>query len=390
MTKADARLITQPQQLEALAAQLRDAPRVAFDTEAASFHKFVDRVYLIQVSSDRDTAVVDPLALKDLAPLGEILADPSIEVIFHDADYDLRSLDRDYGFRARNLFDTRIAAQLLGEPGVGLSALLLKYFGVTLNKKYQRADWSQRPLTPEMIDYAASDTTHLPALRDRLHEELRLKDRLSWAQEEFARLELLRWNGNVADPDIHMRLKGARTLPRRGQMALRALHAWRENKARGLDRATFRVMQNETLVAVAQAMPADAEALRKLPGITSNALDRFGADLLEIVTRALTDPEEIPARRERTGRPRPDGEIEARLERLKVMRNERAKELELEPGVLAANGALETVAWDSVGRSMGDPDDRAELRKWQREALGEERIRAALQGPPPPPPAPAA
>ena len=142
-------LIESQTDLEALFARLRSAPLLAVDTEAASFHRFIDRVYLLQISSRNETAVVDPLAVESLAPLSLVLADPEVEIVFHDADYDLRLLDREYGFRATGVFDTRIAAQLLNEPGVGLAALLEKYMGVRLDKRFQRADWSARPLSPK-------------------------------------------------------------------------------------------------------------------------------------------------------------------------------------------------------------------------------------------------
>jgi ribonuclease D len=374
-------LITTDQALGALAERLRQEARLAFDTEAASFHKYVDRVYLIQVSSARETAIVDPLAVRDLGPMGELLADPAIEVIFHDADYDLRSLDRDYGFRARNIFDSRIAAQLLGEPGVGLGALLLKYFGVTLNKKLQRADWSTRPLTPDMIEYAGADTAHLPALRDLLETELRTRDRLSWAREEFARLELVRWNGAEASPDDHMRLKGARTLAPRAQQVLRALYGWRDQRAKSADRATFRVMQNETLVALAQVSPRDLPAMKAVPGAPPSIVERYGNELLEVIGRAMSAPPEAGQLRERTRRPPVDLQADARFERLKLMRNERAKELGLEPGVLGPNAALQSLAARNSVTSGNGNSDGPELRRWQREALGEGRIEAALTEP---------
>src|SRR5439155_270413 len=161
---------------EALAesvAAFRRQPLVGADTEAASFHRYRDRIFLVQLSSrDGRTAIIDPLALPDLAPLGELLADPAVEKVFHDADYDLRILDRDYRFRAARIFDTRIAAQLAGEPAVGLAALLEKYVGVKLAKEHQKADWSRRPLPPAMLEYAAADTQHLPALRDALRDRL--------------------------------------------------------------------------------------------------------------------------------------------------------------------------------------------------------------------------
>ena len=156
-----------------LIGEMRRANRVAVDTEAASFHRYRDRIYLVQISSPTDTALIDPLAIADLAPVGALLTDPHIEKVFHDADYDLRVLDRDYSFRAVHLFDTRIAAQLAGEPAIGLAALLEKYAGIKLDKEYQKADWSLRPLPAPMLAYAAADTHHLLTLRDALEQRLR-------------------------------------------------------------------------------------------------------------------------------------------------------------------------------------------------------------------------
>jgi ribonuclease D len=148
------------------------APALALDTEGASFHRFVDRIYLLQLSTRDRSAIIDPLLAGPLPELGRIVEDPAVEVVFHDADYDLRLLHQDYGWRVTNIFDTRIAAQLLGIKAFGLAALLERYFGVKLDKKHQRADWSMRPLTPGMLDYAAQDTMYLLDLRDRLKAEL--------------------------------------------------------------------------------------------------------------------------------------------------------------------------------------------------------------------------
>jgi len=206
------RLIQSPAELDDLVARLSREPLLAVDTEAASFHRYHDRVYLLQISSRDETAIVDPLAVGTLAPLAEPLADPAIEIVFHDADYDLRLLDREYGFGATNLFDTRVAAQLLNEPGVGLAALLEKYFGLKLDKRFQRADWSARPLSPPMLEYAAADTRHLPKLRDILRDRLEERGRLDWAAEEFALLSRVRGTHTDAAEPGWLRMKGAKAL----------------------------------------------------------------------------------------------------------------------------------------------------------------------------------
>src|SRR2546421_11238242 len=203
--------IRTPEALAESVAAFRRESLVGADTEAASFHRYRDRIFLVQLSSrDGRTAIIDPLALPNLAPLGELLADQAVEKVFHDADYDLRILDRDYRFRAARIFDTRIAAQLAGEPAVGLAALLEKYVGGKLAKEHQKADWSRRPLPPAMLEYAAADTQHLPALRDALRDRLTQLGRLAWAEEEFTRLENLRWTagggpeGGGAAPDAFL------------------------------------------------------------------------------------------------------------------------------------------------------------------------------------------
>ena len=191
--------------VDAFFASIADTPILALDTEGASFHRFVDRIYLLQLSTREHTAIIDPLPVGKPAGLGALLEDPGVEIVFHDADYDLRLLHQDYGWYARNIFDTRVAAQLLGLRAFGLAALLERYFGVKLDKKHQRADWSMRPLAPDMLDYAAQDTIHLLALRDRMKDELVRAGRWEWAREEFSLLEGTRWNeDDSANADLRM------------------------------------------------------------------------------------------------------------------------------------------------------------------------------------------
>jgi len=372
---------------EAMTALERE-PLVAVDTEAASFHRYHDRIFLIQLSSPSRTEIIDPLAVADLSPVGRLLADPKVEKIFHDADYDLRILDRDYGFRARRLFDTRIAAQLAGEPAVGLAALLEKYAGVKLAKEHQKADWSRRPLPPAMLDYAAADTAHLPALRERLRARLTELGRLAWAEEEFTRLEDLRWTragasdgggggGGPGDPDAFLRVKRAKALAPRQLAALRELYRWREAQGAELDRATFRIIGNDALLAVAQALPRTPAELSGIAALPASLAARHGPALLDGVRRALALPESDLPRVERAPRQARDPGLDARVERLKAARNRAAAELGLDPGVLCGRSTLEAVA-----RAQPPPNDRAglsrigELRRWQIEAFGDALLAA--------------
>lgn len=366
-------LIETSDALSGLFGDLAAESLLAVDTEAASFHRYRDRVYLLQVSSRRRTAVVDPLAVRDLGALGRLLADPGVEIVFHDADYDLRLLEQEYGFRATRLFDTRIAAQLLNEPGIGLAALLEKYFGVRLDKRFQRADWSARPLSREMISYAASDTRHLPGLRDIMREQLAARGRLGWAEEEFELLAQVRWRNDQGEPAF-LRMKGAKALKGRALAVLREVHQWREELAARSDRAPFRILSNEPMLEIARAQPRDASALRAMRGVGGELVERRGRELLAAVQRGLELPESEIPRLARAARRPPDPAYETRLERLKALRNELAARYELAPGVLCPNGTLEAIA-RAEPRSVEELRSIPELRRWQIEEFGDALVR---------------
>ncbi|HEX7336371.1 MAG TPA: HRDC domain-containing protein [Gemmatimonadales bacterium] len=375
------RLIQSQAELERLFERLRGEQILAVDTEAASFHRYRDRIYLLQLSTRSETAVVDPLAVSSLAPLAAMLTDPQVEIVFHDADYDLRLLDLEHGFRANNLFDTRIAAQLLNEPGVGLAALLEKYFNVRLDKRYQRADWSARPLSREMLEYAAADTRHLLELRDLLRDQLRAKGRLGWAEEEFELLREVRWTVPSSEEPGFLRMKGAKALPGRGLAVLRELFLWREETARRADKAAFRILNNEPMLAMAQQPPPDLAALKAVRGVGQDQAERRGREILAAVQRGLDVPEGELPRFERPRRRPHDPAYEARLERLKVERNQLAARYELAPGVLCPNGTLEAIA-RLAPATVDELAGIAELRRWQLREIGT-RLLEALQRPAP-------
>ncbi len=364
-------------ELAAFVTAARREHRVGVDTEAASFHRYRDRIYLLQVSSPTQTAVIDPVAIAapGLEPFGGLLADPQVEKTFHDADYDLRVLDRDYGFRAVRLFDTRIAAQLAGEPAIGLAALLEKYIGVKLDKEHQKADWSLRPLTPSMLAYAAADTRFLLGLRDALEQRLKTLNRLSWAMEEFKQLESLRWSGPGGEEETYLRLKGAKGLSPRSLAALRLLHRWRDTVAEREDRAPFRIIGNDALLAVSRALPASRTDLGHIRDLPSSLARRHGEALLDAVQRAKALPETDLPRLERRPRVHKDPGFDARLERVKAVRNRIATELGLDPGVVSGRTTLEAVVRARPANRTA-LEQVGEIRRWQIDVLGDALLEA--------------
>src|ERR1700712_3897883 len=193
-------LVADADSLARLVAALARCPFVAVDTESNSLHAYRERVCLIQFSTPDADFIVDPIRLPDLQPLAPLFANPEQQKIFHAAEYDLLCLRRDYGFAFANIFDTMSAARALGWPQVGLAAILGTHFGVTMNKKFQRADWKRRPLTPEQLDYARLDTHYLLALRDQQFEALTASGHWPEAQEEFDRLARVRVEADSGAP----------------------------------------------------------------------------------------------------------------------------------------------------------------------------------------------
>ena len=355
-------------------ASIANARILALDTEGASFHRFVDRIYLLQLSTREHTAILDPIPIGKPPTLGQLLEDSGVEIVFHDADYDLRLLRQDYGWLVRNIFDTRLAAQLLGIKSFGLAALLERYFGVKIDKKYQRADWSLRPLTQGMLDYAAQDTIHLLELRNRLKEDLDRAGRWGWAQEEFSLLEGTRWS-DESPSEAFFRIKGARDLNRRELAILRELVPWRDDVARVLDRATFRVIGNEQLLDIARVQPASREALGSIKGMPRGILEARGEELLDAVQRGLAVPDNALPRFPKAKRWDRDPDFDTRVNALKTVRDAAASRLDLDPGVLCSRDRMEAVARHNP-ETLEQLNDVSELRNWQRQLLGADFVKA--------------
>jgi ribonuclease D len=354
--------------------EISDVKELALDTEGASFHRFLDRIYLLQISTRKHSAIIDPLPIGSPDKLGQLLQGKAVEVVFHDADYDLRLLHQDYGWHVTNIFDTRVASQLLGIKSFGLAALLEQYFDVKLDKKHQRADWSMRPLTPDMLEYAAQDTRYLLQLKDQLKEQLERRGRLHWAEEEFARLEGTRWEVEESMEGF-LRLKGARDLSRRELAVLREIANWRDTVAAQLDRATFRVMGNEALFEIARRAPKNAAELGAIKGMPKGMIERAGADIISAIRRGMEAPEAELPKFPKGQRWNKDRDFDDKVARLKLVRDAAATRLDLDPGVLCSRERLENVA-RSGAKTIEELAAVPDLRRWQVEEMGEGFVRA--------------
>ncbi|MAE70475.1 MAG: hypothetical protein CME06_08415 [Gemmatimonadetes bacterium] len=351
-----------------LAETLSKAEIVGVDTEADSLYSYFDKVCLFQFSAAGRDYIVDPLGCDGIGQLAPIFSSPDHETVFHAAEYDVLCLKRDYDFVFDRLFDTMTASLLLGYEKIGLSDLLQQHFDVELDKRFQRAHWSQRPLPEPMLEYARLDTHYLCELRDRLIGELEQAGRLSWAKEEFALIAQKEWPARSFDPDDFRRIKGAGRLSPREQAVLKELFTLRDQRARSLDRPPFKVLGNLTLIDLAQARPRNEKTLLRVRGVSSYVVRRLGESLLAAIARGeAAEPPERP-RSKRSGT-KYDPTLKTRVKSLKQWRKKQAEPYGIQPHVLIPNAVLDHVA----GHGPVTPDELREvdeMRSWSFAEVG--------------------
>jgi ribonuclease D len=354
--------------------RLAIASRLAIDIEADSLYHYFEKVCLIQISTDRETYVLDPLAIMDLRQLAPIMSQPEVEKVFHAANYDVFCLRRDFGFTFANIFDTHVAAQFAGYEYLGLSPLMEKLLGISHSKRRQRDDWSRRPLESEQLEYAAMDTRHLLRLRDVLAEQLSEMGRLSWVKEEFEALATSEPQEREFDPEGFRRIKGSRELPLRELAILRALYLLRDRHARRMDAPPFKVMNNSVLLDLARRPPRSAREMFKRPGISYRVARQFGGEILRAIERAGSeDPSYLELPRRIPWKP-PSREAKIRLENLRRWRQAKARELNLHVGVVFPGDLLENLS----GFPPTDLEALAGLpgmRQWRAREFGPEILR---------------
>ncbi|MFQ6100389.1 MAG: ribonuclease D [Anaerolineae bacterium] len=357
---------TSPPQLAALLEALSDQPAVAVDTESNSLYAYRERVCLIQFSIPGADYVVDALAGLDLSPLARIFADPEIQKVFHAAEYDVMCLKRDFGFRFANLFDTMWAARILGWPRVGLGDVLKEHFGVRTNKRYQRYNWGKRPLEPEALTYACLDTHYLLPLRRLQADALMQQDRWEEAQEIFAQITASEPMTHTFDPEDFRRIKGAHDLTRREQAVLRELTIWRDREARRQDRPPFKVLNDHTLIALAQARPRAPEELPSIDGLKPYHARRYGGRILRAIERGIRarppHPPPPPPRHS-------EAEV-ARFQALRAWRKQIAARRGVDTDVVVGNGVLWALA-EQNPTTLDDLENIEGLGPWKRKTYGE-------------------
>lgn len=351
--------------LQTLVDALAKEPRIAIDTESNSLYAYQEQVCLIQFSTPQQDFLLDPLALPNLQALKPIFKNEKIEKIFHAAEYDLICLQRDFDFTFNHLFDTMLAARILGYEKVGLGNILHTKFRVDVDKKFQKANWGKRPLGDEMLNYARLDTHYLIELQNILKKELEQQKRWELAKEDFGFTATLAGINNHTPPPIWERVGGRSKLDPRQATILNEVCLTREELASKLDRPPFKVVSNKALLALARAQPRSRRDLER-EGFSIRQIQRFGKPFLHAVERGLSAPLV-----KRTPHKRPSDDYRVRYEKLRNWRKEKAIPLGVESDVVLPRFLMDEIAktnpksMDELAQIMADAPWR--LKQYGRE-----------------------
>jgi ribonuclease D len=373
---APARYIDNNTALHNLVTNLENESLVAIDTESNSLYAYRERVCLIQLSTRTADYIIDPLRIEDMQPLGGVLADRKIEKIFHSAEYDVMTIKRDFGFQINNLFDTQLAARILGRPLFGLGDLLEAYIGIQPDKRHQRDDWGERPLPKDSLLYAQMDTHYLPYLRDRLRDELEEAGYWIEAQEAFEELDTIPSAiSDPFDPDGYWKIGSTNNLSRRQMAILREVYLLRERLAQQRDCPPFKVFGNPIMVALAQLAPRTRDQLEKVKALSPKILRRYGHDLLQAVERGLKAKAPPPPPRP----PRMDPIIMERFNALREWRKGRATARGVESDVIVSKDVLWILA-ERAPANLNDMQGIPGLGPWRLSHYGNELLEVIRRG----------
>jgi ribonuclease D len=323
---------------------------IGVDTESDSLYSYREKTCLIQISSHERDYVIDPLSCGTIECLRGIFSSKDIEKIFHAAEYDIICLRRDYGFDFSAVFDTMVASSILGRKKIGLADLVLEEFEVTLKKKHQKADWSRRPLTEDMIIYACMDTHYLIPLRNRLKEELGRKKLLDFANDDFETVCRSKAGARLSPVEIFWKMKGLKKLSRKHKAALWQLFLYREKASENRNRPPFKILSNSVLLDLAASMPENTFQLKKIKGMTSYNIKKHGKAILESIR--ISSGSEAPKAPEKQVY---DPDFYILLDRLKAWRKEKASQMRVNSSVILPRELMMRIA-------LNRPDGPEELR----------------------------
>jgi len=358
--------------LEKAVRTLEKGKSVAVDMEADSMYHFQVKVCLVQMATEKSTVVVDTLEVKNLSPLKPLFSNPDIKKIFHGADYDVRSLFRDFNIEINNLFDTELACRFLGIKETGLEAVIEKYLSITLDKKCQKKDWSKRPLPKEMMDYAAGDVKYLLTIAQVCEKELEKKGRLAWVLEECDYLSKVRPVLCDEEP-LFLKFKGAGRLKSKSLAVLEALLQFRKSIAEKKDKPLFKIIGNEPIMKITTAKPVSLRRLKGTKALSGKQIHMYGNDLIEVVAGALKIPDNnLPVYPNKKAQRLPH-EVPARITALKSWRTSKVRTLKMDPGMICNNALITSIAIQKPVdiRAMGRIK---EMKNWQKKEFGQEII----------------
>lgn len=370
MKLPDHQFIRKVDDWQACLALLQVEPSIAIDLEANSMYAYREKVCLIQISTPTQDFILDPtIQALDLEPFGEIIKDPAVQKIFHAAEYDLILLKRQYGWELKNLFDTMWAARILGYKRYGLASMLETCFEVKLDKRYQKSNWCQRPLTPEQLVYAQHDTHFLFALRDRLVGELTDTGREEEAAELFAAQTQIVLPDTDFDPDDFWHMNGVQDLSRKQQGVLKEVNIYRDQAARERNQPLFKIFGGRTLMEIAKQTPKNMHELRRVHGMTNGQVRRYGQGVLKAVQRGLKSPPPSYPKRNK----RPPDDVLVRYDILHNWRKQRGLQRGVESDVIMSRETLWEIAHNNP-TSMAELEALDSIGPWRCATYGPEII----------------
>ncbi len=376
-------LVNTPASYEKMMAHLAQSSLISVDTESDSLYSYATKVCLLQISvlTDPPTPGIDPdwLAVTDylvdplrveIDSLGRLMASPDVEVVMHAAENDILTLHREAGFTFGRIFDTQLAARILGWSGVGLAPILEREYGVISNKKMQRTNWGQRPLTAEQIAYAQVDSRYLLDLRARLIKELESAGRWEEAQEAFDLLAKSSHEDRPPTPRTVWSMKTTRGLAYDRMGLLEELWLWREQEAERRDRPPFKIVGDKVLMKILEIEPTRRDQLANIPGLSDHLLRRYGETLVQTVRRGQSRPLP-PFPNGNHDEPRLEGAVLARFDALRRWRTATAQARGVDPDIVFSNDILTQIAWQAPTR-IEELVTLPAIGPWKAETYGPE------------------